>query len=300
MATSVPEFYRNMARRIIEVAYQQRRSGIRGKTAMEPVSLIGRQQWVPIYGERDGWQTMGRKSDPTEEDTPRTNRLRYIYRAGTRESFDVLEQILTQMREPNSKILTSMVSEGERAFSDDFFDYVFADVSEGSEETTPVTSSFPAANIVAANYVATGTAVNSGITYPKIVEAARILSAGFAPKDGRYLAVTSTEWADMMNTEEIKNRLFMPNTSAVETGVIGMIGGFNIVIDERVNQSGDDNLCVAWHRDAVLMGDSGYNVKTWTDEDRGDAEVLRVSAIRSRALRVHDEGVVQVLCDTTA
>lgn len=302
--TTVPAHIYNTAVDTVEVLYQQMKSNIRGTVTMLPVDNVGRLQWVPTYGTRSGWSEMGKKSGPTEADTPRTNRQRTIKRYGTQESFDVLENIQKALMEPNSQLLSTFVAEGERHFSDLFFDNVLGTVVQGSEDSTSNVTFDTSSYQVAVDYVpGGGSAVTSGITYAKFVEASRILMANFATEMGRgngYIALTSTEWATCMRLEEIKSRLYTPSTDAVSNGSIGMVAGLNIILDERVNNDGTNDSCIAWVKDAVIMGDSGYNLVTWTDQNNGGLERARLDSVRSGALRLKEGGVVNVLCNLAA
>jgi len=170
----------------------------------------------------------------------------------------------------------------------------------GESGTTPVT--LPNTQIVAVNYVRKGSAVNSGMTLAKILKAKQILDANQVPMSDRYLALGSTQMADLLNdVDQISNDRYVDVKALIE-GKPGKFAGFEF----KLNCDGFLPLsassirgCIAWHKAGVGMG-HGMNVSASIDilPERRHS-ILCMTTLLESATRLEEGRVVEILCDET-
>lgn len=119
---------------------------------------------------------------------------------------------------------------------------------------------------VAYNYVASGSATNSGLTRAKVVEAKRKFMANYAGNRELHIAVSSKEWGDLLNDDKFTDNTYTAGGTD-EMGNIRMLGFTWHFYEDLPIVTGSPNYrrCIAWARDGVRVG---VVKPLWTDLDR--------------------------------
>ena len=162
---------------------------------------------------------------------------------------------------------------------------------------TTTTVALPGSQSVAVNYVASGTAANSGLTIAKLRQAKRILDAAEAPAEDRVLIVSAKEVSDLLGTTEVTSNLFN-SVRALVDGDVDHFLGFKVVRSEQLNSASNVRTCVAYHKNAAVVVDGGK--KSYMDvlPTQSHALQIRSTAVLG-ATRLLENGVVSILADTT-
>jgi hypothetical protein len=71
--------------------------------------------------------------------------------------------------------------------------------------------------------------LGSTVTYDEILRVAELMDEADIPQDERYMLVPPAHKKALMKIEEFISRDKMPNTNAVQTGIIGEICGFTVI-----------------------------------------------------------------------
>jgi len=154
--------------------------------------------------------------------------------------------------------------------------------------------------LAAAQKVAVGAA---GLTRKKILEAFEILHKKDVPFDGNVFAfVGAHQWLELLNISEFKDADFVgPNELPWIKGPEAKmwLGAFWQMSTE-LTLSGGNRYCLIWHRNAMGWGENISGV--WTDLSwvPQKAAWLADNAIAGGAVRIDDEGVVELPCDDDA
>lgn len=183
-------------------------------------------------------------------------------------------------------------------------DAVIRDALEGSAitgEDGVTLISLPSSQIVANDYVKTGSATASGLTFAKVARAKYILDKNKVPKSERYFVISSQEEADLIqDVEELKNNRYtqvQPITDGTLEGKTWM--GFmwitnyeDLTLDSA---TGTIRNCYAYHKKFVELGDGERRASVDLLPQYSHSTQVRTRA-RMGATRTQEEAVVQVQC----
>lgn len=137
----------------------------------------------------------------------------------------------------------------------------------------------------------------TGLTLVKLLEAKEILDGNEVDDDiRRYIATTSKQVTDLLNTTEIKSADF--NTvKALAQGQINEFMGFTFIRSERLTDDGTDRQVIAWAEDGILIS-QGEGGTTTRISERGDknysVQVFREESFGST--RMEEKKVVEIAC----
>lgn len=178
------------------------------------------------------------------------------------DTFDELRTIV----DPKGGINQAVVAAGNRFFDDLVIAAYFGSASTGVDASSLTTETFPGLGAdTAATYLVSssfGAASSTGMTYPKVVEAMRILEHYQALEDGEEvtLLMGSQQHADLKKQIEMISRDFN-ETPVVTEGKIDRIGGCGVVVSERLSSSiNGSNL-----RACPVFVKSGMYLGLWKD-----------------------------------
>jgi hypothetical protein len=136
----------------------------------------------------------------------------------------------------------------------------------------------------------------TGMTIDKIASAAQILNSYDNSKSDRYMAMSSLEIQDLLNTTEATSSDYN-SVQALVKGDIDTFYGFKIIHTERLPVATTVTSCFAWVKDAMCVG-VGRDVVTRVDQRPDLSYAWQVYlAFTGGATRVDDRGVVQIDCD---
>lgn len=150
---------------------------------------------------------------------------------------------------------------------------------------------------IAVNYVYSGSAANSGMTIPKLREAARILNEAECPTEDRFIAYGAQQLDDMLATVEATSRDYS-DLMALKDGKIDYFMGFKWIPTQRlsINTSTDVRTNFVWQREGVKFADLERNVHMDVRADKRHAQQLRCVK-RMGAVRTLNTSVVRIYCD---
>ena len=139
-----------------------------------------------------------------------------------------------------------------RKMDDVIIENAFGTAYSGKTGSTSVTH--PSGDVIAVNYVESGSATNSGLTIGKLREAKRLLdSQENDPSDPRYCAVTAQQVNDLLQTTEVTSADYN-SVKALVQGEINSFMGFLFVRTERVaTDSNSYRRVIAWARSGMLL-----------------------------------------------
>lgn len=178
------------------------------------------------------------------------------------DTFDELRTIV----DPKGAINQAVIAAGNRFIDDVIIGSFFGSASTGVDASSLTVESFPGLGSDAANtyMVASsfGAAASTGMTYPKIVEAVRILRHYQALEDGEEptLVIGSQQEADLKKQVELMSKLYN-DAPTVINGMVTRVGGARIVMSERLSSSiNGANL-----RACPMFVKSGMYLGVWKD-----------------------------------
>ncbi len=154
------------------------------------------------------------------------------------DTFDELRSIV----DPKGGISQATMAAGNRFFDDVIVSAFFGAATTGVDSSSYSTETFPGLGADTANtYLvnsAFGAASSTGMTYPKVVEAKRILRHYQALEDGDEVVIIlgSQQEADLKKQIEFMSRDYN-DTPVMKDGVIDRVGGCGVIYSERLSSS---------------------------------------------------------------
>jgi hypothetical protein len=158
----------------------------------------------------------------------------------------------------------------------------------------------PSSQIIAVNFVETGTAANSGLTIGKLRQAKYLLDAADVDdEDPRYFAYTAKSLQDLLRTTEVTSQDYNTVKALVE-GNLNTFMGFTFKrISNKImplDVATDVRTCVAWAKSGIKITDSGKEVHIDVRPDKSHALQIRTVAALG-GTRMEEVKVVAVMCD---
>lgn len=167
----------------------------------------------------------------------------------------------------------------------------------GEDGTTAV--DLAAANMVAVNYVQSGSAVNSGLTLAKLAKAKYILDAFEVELEDRYFVHSAKQLNDLLvNVVEVKSSDYN-EVKALVDGKVTRFMGFDFVMTQllTLTTATDVRTCIAYHKNGVVLGiGQEKSVKIDIRADLNHTIQIRTTLLIG-ATRMEEERVVLVYCD---
>lgn len=176
----------------------------------------------------------------------------------------------------------------------------------GKAGNVPVT--FDANQVVAVNYVRTGSAVNSGLTLAKILQAKYLMDTANVPlvTSDRIMVVTPKQVQDLLNdVDQVSNDRYV-EVKALIDGKVDTFAGFTwkVIADIATGgdmvpySTGDIRECFAYHRMEALAWAKGEDVKAQIDILPQQSHAIQVrTTLMGGATRKEEARVVEILCD---
>lgn len=221
------------------------------------------------------------------------------------DTFDELKTIV----DPKAGINMAVIAAANRFFDDLIIGAAFASASTGVDASSLQTEAWPGAGSdTASTYLiasATGAASSTGMNYPKLVEAWRILRhyQNDMEAETPCVVIGSQQEKDLKVQQEAINRDYN-DKPVVEDGRITRLGGFDIVVSERLNTT----LSGSNIRNCIAFVKSGLYLGLWKDmttkidnrQDLSSQPWQLYSMVSAGATRTQLGKIVQINCaDTT-
>jgi Phage capsid protein len=160
--------------------------------------------------------------------------------------------------------------------------------------------SLPASQIIAVNFVETGTVANTGLTIGKLRQAKYLLDAADVDdEDPRYFAFTAKSLQDLLRTTEVTSHDYNTIKALVEGNVNTFMGFTFKRISNKImplDTVADVRTCVAWAKSGIKITDSGKEVHIDVRPDKSHALQIRTVAALG-GTRMEEVKVVAVMCD---
>ena len=291
MSTQVTTaFVQQYAANVMMLA-QQKGSKLRDAVRVENVT--GKQAFFDQIGATAARRRTSRHSDTPRMDTPHARRRCSL------EDFDWADMIdqedkVRLLIDPTSTYAKSAANAMGRAMDEVIVDAIRGTAFTGETGSTSV--ALPAGQKIAAG--------GTGLTMAKLIATKKLMDQADIDSDGRYIAVTSSQLADLLNTTQITSADF--NTvKALVQGDVETFLGFNFIRVDGLRIDGTkivpiitatDRACVAWQRDQVVLGvgaQPGARISERADKNYATQVIYSMSI---GAARLQETGVVEVGC----
>jgi hypothetical protein len=258
-------------------------------------NIVGASKSVERLGKTDAYDITSRHADTKYVDTPHSRRWLDLQDKGWADLVDELDKI-KMLADPTSPYVGLGVAALNRAKDDIILAAARGSARLGSGGSIALPSG---------QKIAEG---GTGLTLAKLLAAKEILDAAEVDEemqgdDGqspnmasqRVIAVSSKQLTNLLGTTEIKS-VDYNNVKALAQGAVDTFLGFKFVRTERLAKTGTSRFVTAWSRGCVAFG-WGKDVLTSIDPLPGKNYSVQVYSRESvGAVRVEDEGVVEIAC----
>lgn len=168
------------------------------------------------------------------------------------DTFDELRTIV----DPKSGINEAVTAAYNRFFDDLIIAAANGSASTGVDASSLTTESFDSTNALVADTF--GASASTGMTYPKLVEAWRIMRNHQVDLDGEtpMVVIGSQQEDDLKKQMEVANRDYNAAGQTDSGSIRGRIAGFEVCVSERLNTSSSNSLrnCLAWVKSGMYLG----------------------------------------------
>jgi hypothetical protein len=176
------------------------------------------------------------------------------------DQFDELRSIV----DPKPGISEAVASAGGRYFDDLIINAANGSASTGVDASNFSTESFASTVSTSGGYLVAdtfGASASTGMTYPKMVEAWRVMRHAQVDLDAEApcLLISSQQEADLKKQQEVISKEYNEN-AVIESGRVTRLGGFDLVVTDRLNTSSSNSL-----RNCLAFVSSGLHLGIWRD-----------------------------------
>jgi hypothetical protein len=276
-------FVEHYSRNVLELS-QQKGSRLRAAVRVEPVT--GKNAYIDRVGAVAARKRSSRHADTPQLDTPHSRRRVSLVDYDWADLIDDTDKV-RMLVDPASPYAQAGAWAMGRAMDDEIIAAFTGTAHAGVDGSSAV--ALPAGQMVAASA--------AGLTIAKLLAAKEILDGNDVDESiSRFLALTSQQVTDLLNTTEVKSSDF--NTvKALAQGEIDTFLGFRFIRTERLGLDGSgDRTVVAWAQDGVALA-LGKSPVARVDEraDKNYATQVYYS-MAIGATRLEEEKVVAVAC----
>jgi hypothetical protein len=248
-------------------------------------SVTGEFAYFDQIGRAEAIERVTRHGDTPLLETPHSRRqvaLRSFEWADLIDRQDLVRTLIN----PESQYARAAAAAMQRKMDDVLIEAATGSAKTGKTGST--TTSLPAGQLVAVDYVESGSTANSGMT---IV----IMDGAEVDNEDRYVVCAAKQVQDLLRTTEVTSSDF--NTvRALVAGEVDTFLGFRFIRSERLGTSSTHRRCFAFQRQGILLAvgqapqariteraDKSYSTQVYYSMDIG-------------ATRMEEERVVQILC----
>ncbi len=253
-------------------------------------SITGTSKTVERLGKAEAQQITSRHGDTQYVQVPHSRRWLDLFDYDWAELVDEMDKI-KMLADPTSPYGRLAVAALNRTRDD-----IIIAAARGSARTNTTSIALPASQKIASS--------GSGLTLAKLLATKEMLDAAEVDaeldpdgqgKPKRVCVVTTKQISNLLGTTEVKS-VDYNNVKALAEGQIDTFLGFKFVRTERLPKVSTDRFCLAWSVGCVAKG-SGMETVTSIDTMPGKRYAVQVYARESiGAVRVEDEGVVEIAC----
>ena len=291
MSTQITTAFVNQYAANVTMLAQQKGSRLRDAVRVEPVN--GKQAFFDQIGATAARRRTSRHSDTPRMETPHARRRCAI------EDFDWADLVdhedkVRLLIDPASPYAQSAANAMGRALDEIIVDAMRGTSFTGENGSTPV------ALPVAQKIVSGGT----GLTLPKLIAAKKVLDMADIDGDGRFIAVTSEQLEDLLNTTQVTSSDFNTVKALVQGELETFLGFSFIRVDGlRIDGTkilpiltGTERACVAWQRDQVVLGLGAQPSARITERADKNYSTQVFYSMSAGATRMQEVGVIEIAC----
>lgn len=294
MPDQLPTYFETEYSKNWEMLAQQMDSRL--GAAVTPTTITGKRRKFNQLDEGEMSEVTERKGDTPDGDS--TGQSYWIFRRKFEKVivFDEDDEIqLGTIALPDSDEVASMAAASNRTK-----DRVIIQAFDGTRyigENGTTSDSFLGAMSIAADYVASGSTANSGLTLAKISRAKKLLDEQEVDDGDRYFAHSSQQLQDMLLVDKMTSEDYA-SVKALVDGKIDRFLGFKFVRTELLtrNTSTDVRTCFAWQKSAIKFAEGGRNTHMDMLPSRRHCKQIR-GVYRCGAVRTENEKVVRIYAD---
>lgn len=219
------------------------------------------------------------------------------------DTFDELRSIV----DPKGGITDAAAAAGNRYFDDLVINAANGGATTGVDATNYSTEAFNSTVSTSGGALVAdtfGASASTGATYPKFVEAWRVMRHQQVDLDAEKPCVLfgSQQESDLKKQQEIISKDY-GGSMAIENGNIDRVAGFEAIVSERLNSSSSNTL-----RNCLAFVPSGLHLGIWKDQNTRITERTDLtghpwqlySMISAGATRLMQFKVVQINCADTS
>lgn len=207
---------------------------------------------------------------------------------------DKIDEIKS-MNDPASHFSTVLGRDVGKTIDDIIIDGALGDALTGKDGGG--TQALPSSQKIAVGF---GAEADIGLTVEKLIEAARILDANEIDDMNRIIVVGAKAMSQLLNTTKATSADFN-SVRALVAGQIDTFMGFKFIKSQRLGvDANDDNRVIAFHPESIVFNmPAALEFKAGENMDKN--YLYQASVIMSGgAVRIQDEGVVEIACDPVA
>lgn len=274
----------------VEALFQQKTSVFEGTVRTE--NQEGKWDSYDQLGATSAYQVTGRHADTRYVDSLHYRRWVQCLPYAWADLIDNPDK-LRVLTDPTNPYAESAVMAMNRA-KDTMINAAFWAAAQTGVASSTGTTSYDTDYTIACAFDDGSTA--QGMTLNKWIEAKRLLDANEVPRDGRHIAFTSKQLAELLNVTEVGSSDYN-SVKALVYGEIDQFLGFQVHRYESLStDSSSYRKCPFWHESAMLLAKSqeisvkiselptkNYSVQVYVSMDMG-------------ATRLQEKGVGCILC----
>lgn len=295
MSLDIDQAFVDQFRDNVIMLVQQEGSRLRG-TLTERNDLTGESEFIERVGKIEPQLRTTRHQDTPLSSVPHSKRRLDLKDYELADLIDKVDELRTLI-DPQSDYVRAFGMGFGRQIDRDIIDAFDADVV--TKRDSSGTASFDTNNVVAVNFVESGTASNSDLTVGKLREAKRILDANEVPETDRHIAISASQLNSLLRDSEVTSTDFN-SVRALVTGELDTYLGFQFHNTELLPKSGDVRDVFAWHMTGMrlaLPDPPQPRIKERADKSFS-TQVFMSMTIGS--VRLQETAVVKIKCDETA
>ena len=204
------------------------------------------------------------------------------------------EQLLGEVVLPTSPIVQSHGAAYARTCDQVIINALGGTAYTGATGTTA--TALPAGQKVAANFVESGAAANSGLTIAKLRQAKFILDSNDVDEEEeRIIVVSAKQLQDLLRTTEVTSGDYNTVRALVD-GSLNTFMGFKFRRSQLLPLTVDIRSCYVYVKSGVVLAERG--LKTHMDVRPDLSHSLQIRSVASlAAVRLEEKKVVEIACD---
>lgn len=279
----------------LDIKFQQ--MGSRLRETVDVVPQNAEFEYYDQLGTADAQEITTRHADTPNLDITHSRRRNQATSYNWSTLFDTVDKLNMVIDPRQGYAQSAAMSLGRR------MDSVIISAATGTAYTGKsggTSTTFPAGQQIAVNYVESGGATNSNLTIAKLRRVRFLLDSQEAVMDGEPITavVTASQIQALLRTTEVTSADYN-GVKALVNGEVDTFMGFKFKRTELLSKSGNNRTCLFYPKSAIKLGVSeDIDIKISERADKNYAWQVYAEA-RFGAVRMWEEKVVSALCDET-